>query len=130
MQGSKRFIFPNELLGNQEYVDTMKASITSSIQQWQQQHPAGSPLDLFEAVKATAVVNTQLWHAQFKQRQQQQRRHLWMAVKTAKSQLQHFQPDAQLTAALLAAEQRLTDHDTAAAERRRANGWFAGRQEG
>jgi len=120
LQGHRRFVFPNHLLGNRQYVQDMKSSINSTIQQWQQQHHTGSKLELLEAVKEAASVNTRICHDTFKQQQQQQRRDLWAAVRLAKDRVQLSQHDAQLTSALLAAEQRLTDYDVAAAERRKA----------
>ena len=80
----------------------MKSSINSTIQQWQQQHPNGSKLELLEAVKEAASVNTRLWHDNYKQQQQRQRRDLLVAVRLAQGRLQLSQHDAQLTSALLA----------------------------
>ena len=120
LQGHRRFVFPNHLLGNRQYVQDMKSTINRTIQQWQQQHPTGSKLELLEAVKEAASVNTQIWHDNFKQQQQQHRRDLWAAVRLAKERVQLSQHDAQLIAALLTAEQRLTEYDVAAAERRKA----------
>ena len=72
-----------------------------TIQQWQHQHPTGSKLEMLEAVKEAASVNTQIWHDNFKQKQQQHRRDLWRAVKLAKERVQLSQYDGQLIANLL-----------------------------
>ena len=120
LQGHRRYVFPNHLLGNRQYVQDMKSTLNTTIQQWQQQHPTGSKLEMLEAVKEAASVNTQIWHDNFKQEQQQHRRDLWRAVKLAKERVQVSQHDGQLIANLLTAERRLTEYDTAAAERRKA----------
>ena len=62
LQGDKRFIFPNELLGNQEYMVAMPSVLSRAVSQWQQQHPGGDPLALWEHVQQTAATETMVWH--------------------------------------------------------------------
>ena len=118
LQGDKRFIFPNELLGNQEYMVAMPSVLSRAVSQWQQQHPGGDPLALWEHVQQTAATETLVWHLHYKQRRQQQLASLRMAVKSADSMLSVSQQDPQLVAAVLQAEQALTDYTAAAAQQR------------
>ena len=96
----------------------MSDKLGSTVRQWQQQHPGGPPLDLWEHVQKTAAAETMIWHWAYKQQRQQQLASLRLAVKAANTMLSVSPQDPQLVAAQLQAERALTDYTAAAAQQR------------
>jgi len=119
--GKRRWIFPLDLLGQQDFLRHMGNSIRQFKQSWQPPTQAAAPPsvqrweDLKRHIKAVAIA----WRLQARQQQQHTRKQLQQQLHT-KRHVQALFPGPHAAAQVLAARKALQVYEQAAAEHRAA----------